>query len=123
MGNRSTKEGIKLSEKIKPSPDDRITAKANSRIVVGKCSSLKAETGNISIHASSHKKLTEACSSSTVCASLTRNRLESSSSSGKTSQTKANSNCRDIADKLPRRLPGYRQSAQVDYLVLIHIGV
>ncbi|PON68337.1 hypothetical protein PanWU01x14_096570 [Parasponia andersonii] len=112
--SRSREEGIKLSDKKKLSPQEKITEKGESRIVVGKSSKSKAATGHSLIHVSSPKRLTEACCSSTTpSASSARNRLEPSSSSGKTSQKKlVNSTGRGLANRLPRSRPGYRQSAQ-----------
>ncbi|XP_024026634.1 protein WVD2-like 7 isoform X1 [Morus notabilis] len=113
IGSRSTKDGDKLSEKTKPFPHNKITAKAESSIVLGKNSTHKAENDNKSIHVSSQRQLAEACSGSTVRhTSLARNRLVTPSPIGRIDQKNTNSCGRDLGDKFRRSLPGTTQSTQ-----------
>ena len=118
MGSRRKKDGVKTSEKAKPSLHDKITVKADSRsVVLGKNSTLKAANGNNSNYVLSHRKTTESCSGSTFrLTSLARNRLVSSSLSGKTCQIKRQSNHTDSTDKFRRSVPNSLQSSQVTIL-------
>ncbi|KAF4395319.1 hypothetical protein F8388_001706 [Cannabis sativa] len=110
LGSRNTNVDTKLTEKKILSPRDKFIANAESRNVVGKCSISKAAMGNNILVSSRKHILVSSRSTTSLRASLVRNRLESSfSTGGKTSKTKANST---LADTVRRSLPAHRQSSQ-----------
>ncbi|KAL5559858.1 hypothetical protein UlMin_036069 [Ulmus minor] len=113
LGYGNSKDEIKSSKKTKTSPQKKNIGKADNSAVLSKSNTHKAADCNNSVQVLSRRRPTEVSSSSTILrTSMVRNRLESSSSSGISDQTRGNLGRRDLADKLSRSLPGYGQSVQ-----------